>query len=174
MSPGLKRLRDDIEKHHVPIVALRAADTLQTHAPNVRLSILHPPRGGVLGNDNANSLVLLMEYETRRILLAGDLEERGLQDLLAEEPIPCDVVLAPHHGSTRSNPTGFALWCRPRFVVVSGQRDYDPGRAVHPVEQAFRARGAQVFHTSTHGCVQFQISRQEIVARTHRRPKEEQ
>ena len=45
--------------------------------------------------DNANSLVLAVEYRGRRIVLPGDLESPGLDDMLAEEPRPCEVLDGP-------------------------------------------------------------------------------
>lgn len=71
-----------------------------------RIEVLHPPRRGVLGSDNANSIVLDIEYQGRRVLLTGDLETPGLDDLLAEAPLDTDVLLAPHHGSAFSDPPG--------------------------------------------------------------------
>lgn len=68
--------------------------------------VLHPPPEGTGGSDNANSIVLDLESHGRRILLTGDLETPGLERLLAGLPLDCDVLLAPHHGSTRSNPPG--------------------------------------------------------------------
>ena len=35
-------------------------------AAAVRIEVLHPPRRGVLGSDNANSIVLAIEYQGRR------------------------------------------------------------------------------------------------------------
>lgn len=84
------------------------------------IDVLHPPRRGVLGSDNANSIVLSLAWQDRRILLTGDLEPPGLDDLLVEEPLDCDVVLAPHHGSRLSDPPGLAAWSSPELVVVSG------------------------------------------------------
>lgn len=70
------------------------------------VEVLHPPRKGVIGSDNANSIVLTIACVGRRVLLPGDLESPGLDDLLAEEPEHFDVIMAPHHGSRRSDPTG--------------------------------------------------------------------
>jgi competence protein ComEC len=47
-----------------------------------------------------------VEYQGRRLLLPGDLESPGLDELLAESPLDCDVLLAPHHGSLQSDPPG--------------------------------------------------------------------
>ena len=48
---------------------------------DTRLEVLHPPRKGVYGSDNANSIVLFIEHAGRRVLLTGDLESPGLDDI---------------------------------------------------------------------------------------------
>ena len=76
-----------------------------------------------------------------RILLPGDLESPGLEALLAEEPVDCDVLLAPHHGSRSSNSPGLAAWCTPEQVIISGSRRWDPA----PVIETYRATAEEVF-----------------------------
>ena len=117
------------------------------------IEVLHPPRGGVEGSDNANSVVLDVQYLGHRILLPGDLESSGLDDLLAAEPADCDVLLVPHHGSGQSNPPGLAAWCRPEWVVISGTH----GSSTRPLEAAYRAAGSRVFHTADTGAVGVRI-----------------
>ncbi|QDU74506.1 ComEC family competence protein [Bremerella volcania] len=113
----------DIRQREIPLRTLSAGRSLQAH-PDVDLTILHPTRKGVLGRDNANSIVLLIEYQGRRILLPGDLESPGTEAVIVERPIDCDVVMAPHHGSRHSHAESFYQWCQPEWIVVSsGSRD---------------------------------------------------
>lgn len=116
-------LLEDIRRRDIPLRTLSAGRSLQAH-PDVDLTILHPTRKGVLGRDNANSIVLLIEYHGRRILLPGDLESPGTEAVIVERPIDCDVVMAPHHGSQHSQADSFYRWCEPEWIVVSsGSRD---------------------------------------------------
>jgi competence protein ComEC len=117
--------------------------------PTCLLEILHPPRGGVIGEDNANSVVLRIETPHCRVLLPGDLESPGLNDVLAEEPQDCDVLLAPHHGSASGNPQELAAWCSPDIVVISGASYSNWDKAA----RAYRASGARVLHTGTEGAI---------------------
>jgi competence protein ComEC len=96
--------------------------------------------------------------------LAGDLEPPGLDDVLAEQPIDCDVVLAPHHGSLASNPLGFAQWCRPDWIVISGAA----GQGVGAVERAYSQAGAAVIHTARSGAAQVTIEPHRIEVRNWR------
>jgi competence protein ComEC len=107
-----------------------------------------------VGSDNANSLSLAVEYAGRRVLLPGDLESPGLEDVMAEEPYNCDILLAPHHGSRRSDPPGFAAWSTPEWVVISGAGGDDAGL----VTQTYQRAGAFVLPTHELGTVSFHIA----------------
>ena len=102
-----------------------------------------------MGSDNANSIVLAVEYLGRRILLTGDLESPGLDDVMAELPYDCDVVLAPHHGSAYSDPPGFAEWSSPEWAVVSGGVRDRP----ESVATAYGSRGCRVLYTAESGAI---------------------
>ncbi|MHC4176534.1 MAG: ComEC/Rec2 family competence protein [Planctomycetota bacterium] len=147
-GPALTALREAIRESGVPLRELRAGDRLPG-GEECLIEVLHPPRRDVLGGDNPNSIVLDVQYLGHRVLLPGDLEPPGLYDLLAEEPIDCDVLLVPHHGSRQSNPPGLAVWSTPEWVVVSGGRRWDP----EEIEAAYRAAGCRVLHTADTGAV---------------------
>ncbi len=151
-ADALIALRESIERAGVPLREIYGGDRLATVCA-ADIEVLHPPRRGILGGDNANSIVLAIEHAQRRILLPGDLEPPGLEDVMAEAPTHFDVVMAPHHGSTRSNPAGFAEWCTPRWVVVSGGRS----RSVDEVASKYEATGARVLRTQTAGAIRTTI-----------------
>jgi competence protein ComEC len=161
---GPTELRVAIDRAGVPIREIWAGDRLRLGA-DVTLDVLHPPRRGVIGSDNANSITLVVEHSGRRVLLPGDLESPGLDDLMAELPRDCDILLAPHHGSRRSDPPGFAAWSTPEWVVVScGNVD------VRPAVRSYELAGATAFQTNLHGTIEFAIDREAIRAETWQRP----
>ena len=135
-------LLDAIHRAGVPIREIWSGDRLHV-GPDVTVQVLHPPRKGVVGSDNANSVTLGVEYAGRRILLPGDLESPGIDDVMAEAPYDCDVLLAPHHGSRRSDPPGFAAWSTPEWVVLSG----GGGEQAAPVIRTYEQAGAGVLVT---------------------------
>jgi competence protein ComEC len=149
---SLAALREAIDAAGVPVVELAANDRLRGRRP-CRIDVLHPPRQGQLESDNAASLVLAVEYLGRRILLTGDLEPSGLDDVLAEEPIPCNVLLVPHHGSQRSSPPGLVSWCRPEVAVISGSL----GRFHPRTEAGYSAAGVRLLHTGRKGAVEVTV-----------------
>jgi len=151
-SGALDALRRTLTDRNIRTRELHAPDRLETREP-LKIEVLHPTRFGVLDGDNANSVVLSIAYQGRRVLLTGDLEGQGLAAMLAEEPVRCDVLLAPHHGSPRSDPAGLSAWARPHYVVVSGG-DVEEAQQI---TDRYREADATVFHTEQHGAIQMSI-----------------
>jgi competence protein ComEC len=152
-TPPLQLLREAIRDAGTPLQDIDASNSLAI-GDGAQIHVLHPPRDGICGGDNANSIVLLVDCGGQRVLLPGDLESPGLEAVLAEEPIRCRIAMAPHHGSMRSHPERFAAWCTPQWVVISG--GYNDIRS--PVNNAFTDAGAQVRHTATDGAVRAVIN----------------
>jgi competence protein ComEC len=141
-----------IEQAGVPIRPLARGDRIAVG--DATLTVLHPTPAGVEETyhgslDNANSIVMLAEQAERKILLTGDLESAGLETLLALDPIDCDVILAPHHGSRNSRPAAFARWSRPEWTIISSGLE-DPPVAVR---EAYGGPGRELIHTGSAGAV---------------------
>lgn len=154
-QPAAEAIRRTAAAAGVPIESLSAGEPLFADARGgVSHRVLHPPPEGVAGNDNAQSLVVELSTRGRRLLLTGDVEGAGLERILSESPIDCDVLLAPHHGSARSNPPDLAAWSRPEFVIVSGDEDR---RGV--VRRAYEAVGAVLLETTEVGAVTVDVDR---------------
>lgn len=154
-------LEQAIRDARVPLHEVWSGDRLQVG--EVAIEIVHPPRQGVIGSDNANSITAVVEYRGRRLMLPGDLETPGLDDLIADEPIDCDVLMAPHHGSRRSDPPGFAAWSTPEWVVISGGSVEDS-----TVEETYSLAGAKVFNTGKQGAIEFTLSSRGVSATSYR------
>ena len=156
-NPALAALHDAIDRCGVPLRELPAGKRL-SGGDGCVAEVLHPLPRGVVGSSNANSLVLAVEYRGRRILLPGDLESPGLDDVLAEEPLRCEVLMAPHHGSRKSNSLALATWCRPRWVVFSG----DGRWSLPESESPYQAVGGHVLCTSDRGAIHVRITTQGV------------
>lgn len=84
--------------------------------------------------DNDKSLVCLIEFAGRKILLCSDIERLAQGEILRLYPgLRVDVVVAPHHGSTNTLLEGFLEQLDPTVVLCScGRRDYEQSRVVRP------------------------------------------
>jgi beta-lactamase superfamily II metal-dependent hydrolase len=66
--------------------------------------------------------------------------------------------LAPHHGSRRSDPPGFAAWSSPEWVVISG----GGGDEIQPVKETYEQAGARVLATNQLGEIGFFLRPQSV------------
>lgn len=155
-TAALSALHDAIVASGVPIQEIDSTDNLSS--TGVTIDVLHPPERGVAGEDNANSIVLHLVYQGRSFLLPGDLEEEGLDDVMAELPLDCDIVMAPHHGSPRSHPTRFAAWSTPEVVVISGGE----GRETDAARSAYKIGDTKVLHTARDGAIRIVIDESRV------------
>jgi competence protein ComEC len=125
--------------------------------------VLHPPEEGVFGNDNAQSIVLAVEYEGRRLLLTGDLESDGLRRVLEMPRVDCDILMAPHHGSARSEPANIVNWSTPEWAVISsGQGELQAADQYRPL------LGSRALNTAETGAVRARLSAERVEVRAWR------
>ncbi|HZZ27851.1 MAG TPA: ComEC/Rec2 family competence protein [Pirellulales bacterium] len=164
-SKALRTLKDSIEQSGTPLQYAFAGDRLKLDE-GVTIDVLHPPPLGVVGSDNANCLVLSIGYDGRRILFTGDLAPPGMDLVMNGDPVPCDVLQAPHHGSAYSEPEYFADWTAPKWAIICGS-NLD-GRIARPI---YEAHGATVLNTAEVGAVTVTVGNGQLGVQTFRQPK---
>ena len=87
--------------------------------------------------------------------------------MLDQEPLRCEVLLAPHHGSALSNPPGLGQWCEAKAVVLScGLQD-----RVAEVAVDYRQRGIRPLATARQGAVSATLSANKCVLAAYRRDR---
>ena len=158
-SSRVQGLIGKIESMGVPVEVISRGDRWKAGS-DVEVAVLSPTEQGFGGNDNADSIVLLIDNGGRKILLPGDLEKGGLEFLLAQPVIDCSVVMAAHHGSSHSDPERFMAWSTPEWVVISGGGK----RVTDSMEQRFRGPTVKrrVLRTDRAGAVQVGVDADEI------------
>ena len=150
-QPAVREVLNCIEHCQVPIRLVWQGDQLRL-SDEVNCRVLHPKADDNLANDNANSLVLAIEYVGRRILLTGDLERDGLERLMLSPPTRADILVSPHHGSLGANTTDLARWVHPTWVAVSGDR-----RVSLATLRSRFGSSTDVLLTSDYGAITFEI-----------------
>ena len=146
-------LREAIDRHGVPVREVRAGDRLAA-GDGCTIEVLHPAAARHPGQRQRQQHRAGGRLPGRRILLPGDLESPGLDDLLAEEPSPCEVLMAPHHGSRKSNSPALAKWCAPEWVVFSGDGRWN----LPEIDATYQAVGSRTLHTNAAGAVHVGIA----------------
>jgi competence protein ComEC len=146
---AVRHILEVIEASRVPVRRVWRGDHLD--AGEVEIEVLHPPEKGPEGIENVRSLVLWLRHGRQAVLLTGDLEGVGL-DQVIHRPLKqqIDVLMAPHHGSRRiGNQTGLVNWARPQVVVACAGRPRSPSGEMNPYE----VQGARFLGTWPHGAV---------------------
>jgi competence protein ComEC len=149
-SEAVRVVGDALALQGVPLRVCWAGDRFQLGS-DVVAHVLHPP-ADFGGSDNEQSLVLVVDYCGKRLLLTGDIEGAGLRRLLATEPTDVDVLVAPHHGSRAANPPELIQWCRPEFVVASQGRPRSGATL-----EVYRDAGIPVYATNERGAITVRI-----------------
>lgn len=156
-SSAFERLLVTLDARGVPVKLIFSGHELFSDS-GATVSVLGPPECGNPGNDNSNSVVLLLEHRGRKVLLPGDLEQAGLDWLFNSEPIDTDLVMAAHHGSKNSLPKTFMDWSTPEYVVISGGSQRLTDRLIQRFEPAKR----QVARTDVDGAIRFSVDKSGI------------
>ncbi len=151
----LEKFKRYLDKANVKAHVVYRGDKLG-NSKQYKIEFLHPGPGGVLdllSPENANSLVVDLEYAGRHVLLTGDLVGNGVREISMEESPGFDVVQAPHHGSHLSLTPEFIQWLHAKYAVFSEARVYPQKQGRAMFEQA----GVQVIHTGSDGTARFAI-----------------
>ncbi|MEE9162978.1 MAG: DNA internalization-related competence protein ComEC/Rec2, partial [Candidatus Neomarinimicrobiota bacterium] len=116
MVRRVQQLADSLD---VPIRRLQAGDFLRLGAVDI---MVLSPDSVAARSDNTNnaSLVLLLRYGERTLLLTGDAERPVERRLLSYgEVLRSDWLKVGHHGSATSSTVAFLKAARPKGAVVS-------------------------------------------------------
>ncbi len=130
-------------------------DVLNVQGLSVRPLILHGCHG--LETRNARSLVLLLEYRGRSLLLTGDMDAQRAACIL-KELSHTDILVAPHHGSKGSNSPAFVQAASPGVVIFSAGRDNPFHLPNKSVIQRYMEVGSRILTTERNGTITVEVS----------------
>ena len=141
-------LLEHLEARHVRVE--RMPEVIEAGRAQVR--VLWPvgdPNAQQELSDNDQSLVCMIEFADRRILLCSDTEKFAQQQMSGLYPdLKADVVVVPHHGSRTTLDPGFLQRLDADILLCScAQRDFDQGRVIRPqgpTQTCFTARDGAV------------------------------
>lgn len=106
----------------------------------VYFDILYPfesLEGEYFENLNNSSIAMMVHYNGERILLTGDLETEGEQELIEAygKNLKADFFKAGHHGSRTASTYDFLLMVQPKTVIIQSGKDNSFG---HPHPETLR------------------------------------
>ncbi len=154
--PNIDFLFERLRKNHNKITM--AYDNIETLGP-ATVKSLWPDRKICENNrisENDKSVVTMLEFAGRRVLICSDIEKFAQKEILRLYPdIQADVVIAPHHGSAKTTEPYFIEKIEPMFVICSCSRtSYEKGHVIGNSEKL------KWYYTGKDGAVTARISEQ--------------
>ena len=117
---------------------------------------------------NNVSIVLDLHFGSRRVVLAGDVEQQIDPQLLAEgiarDQRPLDVLKVAHHGSGTATTDAFVERMQPRVAVVSAGWGNPYGHPSPETVARLAESGARVYRTDLDGSVEISTNGTDLVA----------
>ena len=148
-------LRDELKHKNI---ATREINNFPQTVGSATVKVLWPDKE-VLENDgisdNDKSIVTMIEYAGRRILICSDIEKFAQREILRLYPdLKADVLIAPHHGSAKTLEPSFLDKIRPNIIISScNESSYKKG-------QVIRQQDLQSYYTGRNGAVTVHVSKQ--------------
>ncbi len=159
-SPEIQRLLTALQQQQIPATILQHGDSLKL--AELQVDFLQSRRATEELADNEASLAAVLHCRGRTLLLPGDLEGAGLQELLPLLPT-CSLLVSPHHGSPAANPPRLAGKTQPTHVVVSARDTRHRER----LQRTFPR--SQLLFTGLSGAVESRIdARGQLIVRSFR------
>jgi competence protein ComEC len=109
-------------------------------------------------SDNDKSLVSLIEFAGRKILLCSDIEQFAQKELMQLYPgLKADIVVVPHHGSVNTLETDFLQSLEAKILVCSCSQTQYQGMNRALMTQIILPECKQAYYTYRDGAVTIRI-----------------
>jgi len=150
-----KNVRRMFKQKGTPISTVNAGSS--TKVGDVDLHVISPPLSPILGTrspENENSIVLMLTYRSKSVLLTGDVEEAGERLMLSRPEIDIrniSLLKVAHHGSDSSSTKDFVRRVHPGTAFISCGRRNRYGHPSADVIQRLERAGAVVYRTDNCG-----------------------
>jgi competence protein ComEC len=113
-------------------------------------------------SDNDKSVVTLIEYAGRRVLICSDIEKFAQREILRLYPdLKADVLIMPHHGSAKTTEPSFVDKTGAAVTIASNsESSYEKGQVIRP------RQGLKSYYTGLDGAVTVRVSKQGAINTT--------
>ena len=113
-------------------------------------------------NDNDDSLLILIDFQGKKILLTGDASKEREHEIISLLPPKIDVLKIGHHGSNTSTSKELLYAVQPTFGIISTSKNNRYGMPHDEVLENLDAFGVNYFITSLDGSIKLTIHEGEM------------
>lgn len=134
------------------VAAISSGDRLDKMAGKFSIECLAPDKVNTYSDKNAASMVLRMRYGSFSMLLTGDLQNDGEEELIGNPSLTCcDVLKVAHHGSKYSTTEAMLDIVKPRAAIISCGKNNRYGHPHEETLQRLEASRSSIYVTKDAG-----------------------
>ena len=156
------------KEQEIPVYYAAAGDRIENIAgKGMYMECLSPEGEEKFSDRNEESLVFRVTYDRFSMMLMGDLETGGEENLVESGVLsPVTVLKAGHHGSATSSGESFLEKLSPEITVLSYGRKNRYGHPAKEVKERLGNIGSEIFETGISGAVMIETDGKKMKVRT--------
>lgn len=153
---AMKQLIRTAYQHNTKVFYLCKENKICTK--DTSLTVLHPEQSSEL-EKNAASLVLQGKVLGHTVLLTGDVEKEGEEQLLSEKLKNVEILKVSHHGSKNSTREELLQKIKPEYAVISCGENNRYGHPHRETIKRLELYRAKIVRTDKKGAIIFERKR---------------
>lgn len=156
------------KEQEIPVYYAAAGDRIENIAgKGMYMECLSPEGEEKFSDRNEESLVFRVTYDRFSMMLMGDLETGGEENLVESGVLsPVTVLKAGHHGSATSSGESFLEKLFPEITVLSYGRKNRYGHPAKEVKERLGNIGSEILETGISGAVMIETDGKKMKVRT--------
>ena len=163
-----RKMAELAKEQEIPVYYAAAGDRIENIAgKGMYMECLSPEGEEKFSDRNEESLVFRVTYDRFSMMLMGDLETGGEENLVGSGVLsPVTVLKAGHHGSATSSGESFLEKLSPEITVLSYGRKNRYGHPAKEVKERLGNIGSEILETGISGAVMIEIDGKKMKVRT--------
>ena len=156
------------KEQEIPVYYAAAGDWIENIAgKGMYMECLSPEGEEKFSDRNEESLVFRVTYDRFSMMLMGDLETGGEENLVESGVLsPVTVLKAGHHGSATSSGESFLEKLFPEITVLSYGRKNRYGHPAKEVKERLEKIGSEILETGISGAIMIETDGKRMKIRT--------
>ncbi len=149
------------ENKNIEVREVSAPDVIKV-SDGLTLEVLFPNSDKFInsdGNENNDSIVLMVNYFDTSVLFTGDIEKEAESVLVREADIDADILKVGHHGSYTSTSQKFLEEVSPKYAVISAGFGNSHGHPHDVVINRLDAADVRTYRTDRNGNIVFKADK---------------
>ncbi|MBE5955559.1 MAG: DNA internalization-related competence protein ComEC/Rec2 [Lachnospiraceae bacterium] len=124
------------------------------------------PKNNNTGDENQNSMVLLLNTRHQQILLTGDVEKEGENEMIRHlkrysmDKDKEQILKVGHHGSANGTKEELLKTFVPDAALISCEAENHYGHPAKETVQRIQKSGSKIFYTMYHGAVEIRLGKE--------------